>query len=647
MYVIVFIALYACSLQAQVEVERNFNLELAEKDSITSMNIEKVLNGFLAEAQEKKYTEKYVDSTHLIKYEFFFNKLSGIGKQDYFDRPLVLKSYRVEDNAFRLTIGFTGERDGKPFIFQMTELKAVPFNGSYRFYCPFEDNTRHFKSKKIDKVTYHYSQSFNEDRAKEFVDFTQEFARLTNGPIPEIDYHSFHSLDELLKSYGFLYSARQCNFLHHDLGFMDNDGKAYVTGMNNENYVSDYIAEYIYRYLPNSDDVYWPFALGVSAYYGGYFTTYDDMETMKRQFREKVKESPTIDFLEEFKKGRKSSVSRHFSYYVISAFLFEKVLKEKGFDEAFELVYSGGKGERLFEKLEKSVQVSEENFHDTILELIKEEKPSNRGIGATKVSSDTLSFYISDNSNIIFKAVINETDTMEWFFDTGATDLVMLNSAISEHGYKPSEETYTFSLGNMKWENQTIYPFPVGPKEAVGHFGWNFFEGKIVELDYDKKRMIVHSTHLPDTDGYVKLEMEFVKTLFCIKSTAHVANQEFPNRYLFDTGFQRAIVMDKELRKKSQFPTNLPVIKESRLKNSAGKVFVNQVVELDKLCFGASCAHKVPVQLLSTPNPATFETHILGGELLKRYNTILDFQSGIVYMKPNSLMSLPYKDTMK
>lgn len=357
-------------LNAQVTVERNFNLELAEKDSITSFKIEKALNGFLSEAKEKAYSEKYVDSTHLSQYEFFFNKLSGIGKSTNFDNPLVLKSYPVENGNYRLTIGFTGEKEGKPFIYQITELKAIPYKKHYRFHCPFEDNTVHFKTKKIENVTYHYSHSFNENRAKEFVDFTKELAKLTKGQVPQLNYYSFRSLDELLKSYGFLYSARQCNFLCHDLGFTDNGGKVYITGMNNENYKSDFVAEYIYHYLPNNEDIYWPFVLGVSAYYGGYFTTYDDLNTMKKQFRDELKSNPKIDFLEEFQKGRKSSVGRHFTYYVISAFLFEKALKEKGFEKAFSLVYSGKDGEEFFERLENVLGVNKDNFHNTILNVL-------------------------------------------------------------------------------------------------------------------------------------------------------------------------------------------------------------------------------------------------------------------------------------
>ncbi len=360
-------------LFAQVSVERNLNLELAERDSLTSAKIEKALNGFLTEAQEKNYSEKYIDSTHLLKYEFFFNKLAGIGKDSKeFNEPLVLKSYQVDNGNYRLTIGFTGQRDGQPFIYQMTELKAVPYKNHYRFYCPFEDNTKHFKSKSIDNVTYHYSNNLNEITAQKFVDFTQELAELTKAPIPQLDYYSFNSLDELLKSYGFLYSARQCNFLCYDLGFTDNEGNTYITGTDNENYVFGFIGDYLYYNLPNRDKIYWPFVQGLSTYYGGYGLSYDDMTTLKSQFRQELKSNPDINFLDEFKKGRKSSVNRHFSNYVMSAFLFEEALNKKGFNEALKLVYSENDGSTFFENLNQVLGVNEKNFHKTIVKLIKE-----------------------------------------------------------------------------------------------------------------------------------------------------------------------------------------------------------------------------------------------------------------------------------
>ncbi len=274
-----------------------------------------------------------------------------------------------------------------------------------------------------------------------------------------------------------------------------------------------------------------------------------------------------------------------------------------------------------------------------------------------QTSADTLNFTLSDANNIIFQAVLDERDTVNLFFDTGGTEVVLTykgirestsllsENASGEEDFDALEEAvHTLSLGNLDWDSLSVYPFPIGPEEAAGHFGWDLFEGKIVELNYDHNLMIIHDSLNRNLDDHTKLEMEFINTLFCVKATTVVGEEEYPNRYLFDTGFQRAVVLDKDLREKSKFPDDLPVLKESRLKNSAGEEFVNRVVKVDQICLGSACANEVPVQLLSTPNPARFETHILGNELLKRFNTILDFQNGFVYLRANSLMNQPYKD---
>lgn len=294
----------------------------------------------------------------------------------------------------------------------------------------------------------------------------------------------------------------------------------------------------------------------------------------------------------------------------------------------------------------KSTKVSNIKKSDVKLERLAFSKP------------DTLHFELTAGNNILFDAILNETDTLELYWDTGGTSLVLKHSAIKERtsllngknenyqevNYEPLEALNSLSLGAMSWDSLTIYPTSLLPKEADGHFGWNLFKGKIVELDYEQNLMIVHDSFSKKLKGYAKLEIEYINTLFCIQGDIQVGKKTYMNRYLFDSGFQRAIVMDKELREESDFPDNLPVIKESRLRNSEGTEFVNRVVEIDKICFDNVCANHIPVQLLSTPNPARFKTHILGNELLKRFNTVLDFQNNFVYMKPNALMELSYKD---
>ncbi len=269
-------------------------------------------------------------------------------------------------------------------------------------------------------------------------------------------------------------------------------------------------------------------------------------------------------------------------------------------------------------------------------------------------------FEVTAANNIKFKSVLNGIDTLDLFFDTGGTELVLRHEAIKtqtslltkgrnqrsykEENYVPLKGRHTLGLGSMTWDDLTVFPVELGPKETAGHFGWNLFKDRIVGLDYDKKRLTLYPSIDGITDGYVKLRIEYINTLFCVEGSVKVNEKSYPNRYLFDTGFQRAIILDKDLRAESNFPTDLPVLKESKLRNGAGQEFINQVVNVDQVCLGNSCAENVPTQLLSTPNPARFQTHILGNEFLKRFNTIFDFKNGYVYLKANSLMRLPYAD---
>jgi len=85
---------------------------------------------------------------------------------------------------------------------------------------------------------------------------------------------------------------------------------------------------------------------------------------------DELERDPDINFLVEFEKGRKSSVNRHFSFYVMSAFLCEEVINRKGFKDVLKLVYSGDNGELFFENLKSVLDIDKSNFHESILRLI-------------------------------------------------------------------------------------------------------------------------------------------------------------------------------------------------------------------------------------------------------------------------------------
>ncbi len=257
---------------------------------------------------------------------------------------------------------------------------------------------------------------------------------------------------------------------------------------------------------------------------------------------------------------------------------------------------------------------------------------------------DTIPFVLSEYNNIIFKVTLDDKETLDLKFDSGTTDFLLTNETLGQLKLN-NLKGHHFKLGNQVWENQEIYPVELSGQGTAGRFGWNLFDGKIVEIDYDKKLFIIHSK-LPKRDkSYTKLDMEFMHTLFCIQASMQIKDKAYKGRFLFDNGYQRTVMLDQQLIKEQQYPKeNLPVLKRTILKNGQGEEIPVLTVKNEKLFLGNVCLNDVPVQLLATSNPAQFKTHILGNEVLKRFNTILDFQENKVYLKPNLLWNDPYTE---
>jgi len=112
---------------------------------------------------------------------------------------------------------------------------------------------------------------------------------------------------------------------------------------------------------------------------------------------------------------------------------------------------------------------------------------------------------------------------------------------------------------------------------------------------------------------------------------------------MFDTGYQRVLLLDSMIRFEQNFPKDLDVIKETKLLNSS-KVFVTKVVDFPDLNIAGQQAFNISAQIINTANPSGIKTHILGNELMKSFNAIFDFKNGFIYLERNSLYNEAYVD---
>lgn len=259
---------------------------------------------------------------------------------------------------------------------------------------------------------------------------------------------------------------------------------------------------------------------------------------------------------------------------------------------------------------------------------------------------DTMKLHMNEQNTIFVKTVLNKIDTLLLNFDTGTSDLVLTQETL-KNKIKSSLKSGTniLQIGEKEYQGFKIYPAQLAGHGTDGRFGWDLFDGMIVELNHDKGLMVVHS-QLPFQvkSQYSSAPIKYFNNVFLVQ--VDISQDKIKNKdwYLFDTGYQRTAMLDGPLLNEQGFPTDkMTVIKKVIMKGAQGNEIPVMTSNLQSLSLGKTKLKDIPVQLLSQSRPVTgTRMNILGNEILKRFNVFLDFQKNIVYLKPNKLVDVAY-----
>ena len=257
---------------------------------------------------------------------------------------------------------------------------------------------------------------------------------------------------------------------------------------------------------------------------------------------------------------------------------------------------------------------------------------------------DTLPFILNKYNTNLVKALFNHKDSLTFNFDTGATEMSVTRDAL-KNKIKSNPQLYNtqydVQIGSRIYKSE-IYDHEMVGQEADGLLGWNNFDGLIVELNYDTQKMMVHS-RMPKSilkdKAYSKFKIWYFNNKPFIQCDMLENGVWYKEWFLFDTGYQRSVVLDNDLLKDKNFPVdNMKVIKKTMLRGVSGKEIPVITANLQKMKIGKSELENIPAQLLTVNKPmGNAKIHILGSDMLKRFNTVLDFQNDIIYLKPNTL----------
>ncbi|MBO0953276.1 retropepsin-like domain-containing protein [Fibrella forsythiae] len=267
---------------------------------------------------------------------------------------------------------------------------------------------------------------------------------------------------------------------------------------------------------------------------------------------------------------------------------------------------------------------------------------------------DSIPFFINSYNTNFLRVVFDETDSLILNFDTGANEVALTNDALKTK-FKARPKLYTtdyrLQIGNTLYKSK-VHDIELAGHETDGLLGWDNFDGMIVELNYDHNKLIVYSKmpkQILRDKQYEAFEIRYIDNKPYIKSELQQSGINSKDWFLFDLGYVRTVMLDNNLLKESRIPVrDMKVLKKVIMHDVSGHEIPVITAALEVLKIGSFKLTNVPAQLLPPSNPIRgINTHILGNDILKRFNTILDFQKNVVYLKPNKLYHDNFADQKK
>ncbi len=257
---------------------------------------------------------------------------------------------------------------------------------------------------------------------------------------------------------------------------------------------------------------------------------------------------------------------------------------------------------------------------------------------------DTIALGVNKYNTNYIMALVNKTDTLNMNFDTGATEMTLTEEALSKKIKNDLDLYNTFydvKIGKRAYKTK-IYDIKLAGHETDGLIGWDLFDGLIVELNYDKNIMVIHSKlpkNIKTNKTASKFNIKYFNTRFFIEAQIAQGEKKVKEWFLFDTGYQKTVMLDNDLLGEQNFPVSqMKEINKVIMYGTLGNEVPVITANLECLKIGKYEMKNIPVQIM-TSNKTMFgaNIHILGNEILKRFNTFLDFQDNVVYLLPNDL----------
>lgn len=244
--------------------------------------------------------------------------------------------------------------------------------------------------------------------------------------------------------------------------------------------------------------------------------------------------------------------------------------------------------------------------------------------------------YDQNKRGIIMDAVINDTLHTRVFFDTGSHGLFVADTL---NIFDESETVKWIQIGNDK---KQYYDFPKGILDKVDYrnpvfswfnvgaiIGWDFFEGKIIEISY-KDRYIKEIQPTDITPDYEPVPMRNGDNKWGIPGTFSVLNKKLNEYIMIDTGNTSTLTFNHDVPEKYDIDLNNT---EQGTTSTAIGGENRSIIYADTIAIGSKhyiTNQRIAFRGIERRSPFA---GLLGNIYFENFSIILDFKNNIFYIK--------------
>ncbi|MDR1895931.1 MAG: hypothetical protein LBR10_03985 [Prevotellaceae bacterium] len=359
------------------------NIRLPE-DSIDRLQLVANLNDFLIAIQHGN-TEKWVLPSEKAETELLIDEMKGMDKKDSMTfKPYLINVEALADiKAYSVQVSYMGINKGAPLLRAVFELVAHRTDDRFLFSSPLVRNTRNWKTKTIEYMTFYYQDVAMENTIDKYAKAVMEYDLKFNNTETTKGIYFCNDCDDItciLRLTGIIYdlAANGIDWNAIDFKVRDKVIKFYTQRHSHREFDPHKLfhAAADNTISPEKRNHY--MICGYAYIYAGEFCI--NWENIQKLFKTRMKYDKKTDWLKLYfdrynfgESNEKFLLTMQF----INALILQKVEKEQGFQSVMELLASGSPyrdEENFFKILEKVTGINKKNFNKEVGKLLQEAK---------------------------------------------------------------------------------------------------------------------------------------------------------------------------------------------------------------------------------------------------------------------------------